>query len=151
MNKQLPILDNFIEACSNAFRESGGRVTETRLAVVRCLANSQQPLTAKEIFDKLDRKSKIDQVSVYRILEALLELDLVHQVFPSGGYIPCHHTSCEQSFHILTRCSSCNAIEESHVPADKVEPLVSYLKNKKKFYPDVHVIQINGLCVSCKC
>lgn len=150
MKKNLHVLNDFIESCTAAFRDSGGRVTETRLSVVRCLAQSAVPLTAKEIFEMIDKKMKIDQVSVYRILEALSDLDLVHQVFPGGGYIPCHHTSCEETYHILTCCTVCDAIEETHVPSDRLEPLLSFLKNKKKFYPDEHVFQLNGICGSCR-
>ena len=148
--KKIHVVDDFVETCATAFRDSGGRVTETRLSVVRCLSNSEVPLTAKEIFDRLEKKIKIDQVSIYRILEAMLALGLVHQVFPGGGFVPCHHTSCDLTHHILTRCTACNAIEEIHVPVEKVEPLVTFLKSKKKFYPDEHYIQLNGLCEGCK-
>lgn len=150
MKRKLNVLGDFTKACLDALRDGGGRVTGARLAIIECIANTKLPLTAKELYENLQDKTKVDQVSVYRTLETLLELDLIHQVFPSGGYIPCFHLSCEQSYHILTRCSQCNSIEEMHIPVDKVEPLINFLKSKKKFYPDTHLIQINGVCSDCK-
>ncbi len=73
-------------------------MTDTRMAVLRCIATTGRPLTAKEVFEKLSKgrsKISIDLVSIYRILQTLEEHALVHQVLPNGGFFPCStQTAC---------------------------------------------------------
>jgi len=88
----------FEELCVNALRSSGGRVTDARRAVIHCLATATSAVSAKHVISKIEKSSKlpdIDQVSVYRILDTLVELGLVHRVFPSGDFIPCRHSHCK--------------------------------------------------------
>lgn len=141
------------KACTEALRASGARITKPRIAVIRCLADASNPLTARELFEQLKAQpdlQSVDQVSVYRILEALSELGLVHQVFPSGGYLPCLHQHCGAQLHVLTRCSNCEHIEELDVPQETLAPIVWFLKNNSGFQPDEHLFQMNGLCRRCQ-
>jgi Fur family ferric uptake transcriptional regulator len=145
-------LEQYEQACTAALRGSGARVTKPRLAVIHCLATAIRPLTARELFEELQRTNEVrgvDQVSIYRILEALRELGLVHQVFPSGGFLPCFHHSCTSQLHVLIRCSQCERIEELDVPQETLAPIIWYLKNNKGFQPDEHLFQMNGLCQQC--
>ena len=63
----------------DCLRSSGYRLTEPRQAVIDILANSQRALNATEIFD-LARENypSLGLVSVYRTLEKLEELSLIH-------------------------------------------------------------------------
>ena len=144
---------NFEEQSLKLLKENGARITQPRKLVISCLANSPKPLSAKEVYEQISKDSsasKIDQVSVYRILETLAELELVHQVFPSGGYMACFHSQCGSTLHVLIRCTSCESIKELDVPQETVAPMVSYLKNEQGFTPDDHVFQMNGLCSNCQ-
>ena len=128
-------------------------MTKPRVAVIRCVATSEVPLNAREIFEHVSAdpdSSSVDQVSVYRILEALSELGLIHQVFPSGGYVPCLHSNCGSKLHVLIRCSSCNRINELDVPQETLAPFLYYLRNDQQFHPDEHVFQMNGTCAACR-
>ena len=143
----------FLEACTKALRKSGARVTQPRIAVIRCLASSETPLSARDVFERIqgDKNApSVDQVSVYRILDTLCELELLHQVFPSGGYLPCLHQECSSKLHVLIRCSECEFIEELDVPQETLAPMIWYLKDERGFYPDEHMFQLNGLCSKCK-
>ena len=144
---------SFLENCSVKIKESGGRVTQPRLAVISCLGGASQPMTARMIFEHLQESegiSNIDQVSVYRTLEMLVGLGLIHQVFPSGGYLACLHHHCEAKSHVLIRCSKCESIDEIDIPAQVIAPLVYYLQDKPGFEPELHAFQMNGVCVRCR-
>ena len=146
-------IEQFLETCKVALRKTGARVTQPRLSVIRCLATAGKPLSARELFEQIEKDQslgKVDQVSVYRILEALSELELVHQVFPSGGYLPCFHRDCRATLHVLIRCSACEHIEEIDIPQETLAPMIWYLQNERGFYPDEHVFQMNGLCSKCR-
>jgi len=143
----------FVESCLGSLRSAGVRVTKTRLAVLEELSELDQPKTARELFELVAQgKSvkKIDQVTVYRILEKFESFGLVHRVFPSGGYLPCFHQDCGSSPHVLLRCSSCEEISEFDLPQDKLAPILKYLKRVHDFSPGPNPFQFNGVCSACE-
>jgi len=145
--------DAFIDTSVDILRSSGARVTKTRLAVLRILSETKKPQNARELFELVSKSKnvgKIDQVTVYRILETFEEFGLIHRVFPSGGYLPCFHQHCGDSLHILIRCSSCENISELDVPEETISPMLWYLKGEHGFSPDSHLFQVNGTCSSCQ-
>lgn len=146
-------MNGYIENCLQTLRESGARITAPRRLVIQCLADAKSPLSPREILQIVKTapdSGSLDQVSVYRILEALLELGLVHRVAPSGSFIACRHTTCVSTLHVLTRCTKCEKAVETDVPAKVVAPLLNYLKTDLKFLPQDHIFQIDGLCGSCQ-
>lgn len=147
-----PTKATYTSSCRDALRAAGLRVTKKKLAVIDCLSKAAQPLSAPEVFTLLGKaqsKKTIDKVSVYRILETLYELKLVHRVSPSGKYIACFHQQCTGVHHVLARCSRCKAVHEYDVSRDMVSPLAAYLKRKFGFCPDQHVLSMDGLCAQC--
>ncbi len=134
-----------------ALKEANLRITKPRLAVIECLANSEIPLSPKSIFDSVLKKGglKIDQVSVYRILEAFNQLNLIHQVFPSGDYLPCT-TRCDlNSNHIILNCTKCGKVTEIHLDWNYIHKIFENVKNKFNFEPTNQMLQIDGLCALC--
>lgn len=132
-------------------RDGGARVTKPRTVVLKVLSQSRRPLSAREVFEAVSHtEDSIDQVTVYRVLETFLEIGMVHQVFPSGNYLPCFHSQCGQSMHVLVRCSSCESIEELDIPQETIAPMLWYLRREQGFEPDNHLFQVNGTCSSCQ-
>lgn len=150
-NKQ----QGFEELCIRALKDAGCRVTNPRLAVIRCLGSAKKPLTAPEVFTQIEREKKkraggaADKVSVYRTLQTLNELKLIHQVMPTGAYIACSHHDCVDSYHVLSRCQNCDRVEELGVPSEVVAPLLFHLQNTNRFTPDSHLLHMEGHCSSC--
>ncbi len=143
--------ENFERSCIDTLRENGSRITQPRRLVIQCLAQAERPLSAREVCEEISKESEnIDQVSVYRSLDTLKELGLLHQVFPSGGYLACFHSACHSTLHVLTRCVQCENIEEIDVPHSVVAPILDHLKKLHQFFPDEHIFQMNGLCTSCR-
>ena len=140
---------DFISQCTEAFRKNGGRLTESRLVVVEILAKSNKPFTAKQIFEKQRDKNGIDQASIYRTIDVLLDSGLIHQVFPEGGYIACFHSSCESKFHILISCKKCEKIEEIHVPEKIFNQLYGHIEDSHNFKLEQDHFQLSGLCKKC--
>ncbi len=58
----------------------GIRATKHRLAVLRILGNAPSPMTAQEVFDALKADRSINRVTVYRILESLVEGGVVDKI-----------------------------------------------------------------------
>lgn len=143
---------DYVNASLEVLRKAGFRVTGPRKLVLECLAEVNRPLSPRGMLEYIAADSStpnIDPVSIYRILEALHELGIVHKVGPSGEYIACLHIDCKSQPHILLRCTGCNAINEIDVPRPVVEPMHWFLKEKHSFLPEAHMFQIDGLCNSC--
>lgn len=85
--KLTPTLEKAKWLCDQA----GTRLTEKRLRVLKVLLLSEIPLTAYELadayFDYFD--AKIPTMSVYRILDFLVSMHLVHKVSSASKYIAC--------------------------------------------------------------
>ena len=62
----------------SSLREAGLRVTKQRVAVLKLLIDKGSPLSHNEISQLLDEP--LDKVTLYRVLETLLEAELVHHV-----------------------------------------------------------------------
>ncbi len=60
--------------------ESGIRPTTHRLAVLRILGSASNPMSAQEVFDALQACRSINRVTVYRILESLVEGGVVDKI-----------------------------------------------------------------------
>ena len=144
---------NFKEACIQALQKVGCRITKPRMAVIECLSKAKTPLSAPALFEKLSSRSNKgtppDKVSVYRALETLLELNLIHKVAPHGEYLACSHQECLHSHHIMSRCIECNEVQELDVPSEVVAPLLFHMENSLHFTPDSHLLHMDGLCSSC--
>lgn len=142
----------YLKICKQILKQNGARLTQPRLAVASCLLDADKPLSPRELLERIATNKKlpeVDKVTIYRILEAFLEYGLVHQVGPSGEYVPCTHVSCPKGFHVLTHCLKCGTTNESHLPEKIATNLKSYLKDTVNFFATEHVVQIDGHCEKC--
>lgn len=139
---------DFKELSIDVLREAGCRVTRQRIAVVECLAAADRPLSAPEVFEAVDSDT-LDKVSVYRALDTLLELNLVHKVPPNGAFLACSHRDCVNTHHVMSRCTECQEVKEVGVPAEVIAPLLFHMKNALSFVPDSHLVHMNGVCEGC--
>ena len=142
----------FFEFAQSQLRSAGFRITQQRVTLLEFLARREKPLTTLEIAKEINKNpnyESMDQVSVYRILETLKELKLVHQVFPEGGYLACHHASCSTPTHLLMTCNECHSVKEVGIPSEYTLDLQNYLNKNFRFVAQTHPLQIMGKCASC--
>ncbi len=133
-------------------RGKGAKLTKPRIAVMRCLTDATVSLSPREILEAITNDKTapdIDQVSVYRILEAFLKFGLVHQVHPSGGFVSCTHIGCSAEFHVLVRCKICDKTEERDIPKEIFGPTQWYLRDKFGVTVEDQLIQVDGTCANC--
>lgn len=80
---------NFSEAKSRAtvlVRDCGaGATTPTRVAVLAILLRSEQPLNHVEIQSRLQKQQAVNRVTVYRVLEWLVQRGLAHKILNEQG------------------------------------------------------------------
>ncbi|MBS1713282.1 MAG: transcriptional repressor [Armatimonadetes bacterium] len=98
------------------------RITAPRLQVVRVLAKAETPLTPYGVHQEIVASGgKTDVVSVYRALDTLTGLGLVHHVGVVNGYVACRleETHGDQAEHVV--CSKCGKVRELTIPDEVLE------------------------------
>lgn len=144
---------------SKSLQLSGLRVTKSRIAVLSVLEeNKGSFLTPEKIFETITKikKINIDRASVYRILNALLKINLVkvshfqgeaskYQIhFHDESHDDCHY--CDYKHEHYFKCIKCDALE----PIEEcfVDKSIKQLE-KRGFHAIGHHLEISGYCPNC--
>lgn len=123
------------------------RRTKAREQILALFQHSHRPLRARDIYERLSAKQyKIDQVTVYRTLEAfvnsgiLLKLDLMEGTF--------RYELSTRDHHHHAVCQKCGAIADISdcLPAEIHENVSS----KTKYQIHAHRLEFFGLCPKCQ-
>ncbi|MEM8768142.1 MAG: Fur family transcriptional regulator [Pseudomonadota bacterium] len=128
--------------------EKGARLTPARLGAYAELLASDRPLTAYELIACLEKTEnrKIAPLTVYRHLEFLIGVGLVHRLESTQSYLPCEHPEhTHESQYLL--CSSCGHVDE--LESKKLGSLLSSIADKHDFQPSNAIVEVTGLCGDC--
>lgn len=135
-----------VESIERAIRDSGGRVTTTKRALLALLAQRTDHLTAEEITAHIQRDSPDTSPStIYRNLEELEALGIVvHSHL--GRAAAQYHLAGPVHGHLL--CARCGLTIE--VPSETFESLARGVRRDYHFEVDRHHLAISGLCAACQ-
>lgn len=123
----------------------GEKVQAQVLAVLR---RRRGPLSAYDILGKFREDSpKIAPTTIYRALAVLTERGRVHRLESLNAYIACQ-CDCHQQASVLSICDDCGTVEESVAPDVLKE--VSKVAGRSGFVPKRHVIEVHGVCGTCR-
>jgi len=140
----------YVQRGLEVLRSHGLRITQTRRAVLQTLADASEALSPYAIHARIkDADGQIDVVSVYRILDTLQELDLVHHVGLADGYRACglDHSHESHSQHMV--CRDCRKVVEVDVPKDVVQHSLQSAAVAGFREAQVH-LEILGTCDDCE-
>ncbi len=129
--------------------EAGERLTPARLTAYAELLSSNRPLSAYELIARLEKreKRKIAPLTVYRHLDFLIRVGLVHRLESKQTYLPCDHPEhAHESQYLL--CSSCGRADE--LESKQLVNLLDKLTDQQGFVPVNSVVEVTGLCSECK-
>ena len=122
----------------------------TELKIHKVLQAAERPLSAYELLDKLRKDGVRSPPTVYRALEKLQGMGLVHRVESLNAFVACC-ASCEghdQALSPFAICSSCGKVQEIH---DQTV-LRAISKLGRGFLAQINhkVLEISGLCHACQ-
>ncbi len=69
-----------VVAAETAIRATGERLTKPRVAVLAALLSAGHAATHLEIASRLEGRHAVDRVTVYRVLEWLVERNIAHRI-----------------------------------------------------------------------
>lgn len=132
---------------------SGKKLTEKRQQVLEILLHAKTPLPAYELTDQFNKVMDVPilAMSVYRILDVLESVGLVHRLKSENKFMACSHlnTGCQHQPSMFLICSSCNKVVEMDDANDKVKALFNQVE-LTGFTPSGSQLEISGLCCQCK-
>lgn len=124
------------------------RLTPARLGAYAELLACKWPVSAYELIAQLEARQqrKIAPLTVYRHLDFLMRVGLVHRIESTQSYLPCDHPEhAHESQYLL--CSSCGHADE--VESRSLASLLREIAGQRGFRPDNAVVEVKGLCGSC--
>ncbi len=130
-------------------RAAGHRLTRTRRAVLAALERTKYPLSASELYDRLQRnKVSIDLVTVYRTLTVLRELGVVSQIELHQEGQARFEIKHGREHHHHIRCQTCGRIVDLLLcPLKKI---TAFIERETQFVVNEHTLEFSGLCPKCQ-
>jgi Fur family ferric uptake transcriptional regulator len=119
--------------------------TEVRIAILKVLMETDKPLSQEQIARRLGKKS-FDKVTIYRTLESLLKVGLVHKVFidKRARHFEladnCTESQCHPHF-TCTHCGSTHCLTEISLPMAG-SPHKGFVIHRQQ-------VRLEGLCPAC--
>ena len=101
----------------------GARATRTRIRALGVLLTAREALTHHEVERRVGRGQDVDRVTLYRVLEWLVEQGLAHKVAGEDRvwrFSAAAHGGRHAGAHAHFECSECGRViclEEARVPA----------------------------------
>ncbi|UCE50652.1 MAG: transcriptional repressor [Phycisphaerales bacterium] len=119
--------------------------TQGRVAILKRLMKAGRPLSQDQIAQRSGKK-RFDKVTIYRTLESLLNVGLVHKVFTDkrAQLFELAHNCTEQQCHPHFTCSNCG---DTHCLTDMSLPMAE--SPHQGFIIRRQQVRLEGLCPKC--
>jgi len=127
-------------------RERGARLTRGRREVLRLLMQHEGGVKAYQLLDELrDIQRNVAPPMVYRALDFLQEMGLVHRLDSLNAFVACKADNGEHS--LLLVCPQCGAVAETSAPGLGLT-LMKALAHSG-FVVQGDYLEIKALCPNC--
>lgn len=123
-------------------------LTKNQSLVMGTLSQSEGPLSAYTILDKLRDDGFRAPLQVYRALDKLVEFGLVHRLESLNAFVACRHPGCDGhetiAFMICETCGQVNEITDGSL-AKRLKSLAA----EADFALKKSTVELRGICASC--
>lgn len=126
--------------------QNGLRMTPQRLMIVAAVENSNNHISAEEIYSQvIEKYPNVNISTVYRTLDTLAEMRLVTKTDLGDGRVRYHPADKGHHHHLV--CRECGAIIDLDEKA--LAGIQKTLLNDYNFIADLRHLGISGICVKC--
>ena len=145
----MPSAGSWVEHASAELRRAGFRTGGARDAVVGYLGAQRCCLSAQEVFDGLREGGRaVGIATVYRVLDQLTELRLVHRVDLGEGVARYEPALPDGAHHHHLVCDDCGRVEPFSDPA--LERALTRVAGARGYDLDAHDVVLRGACGACR-
>jgi Fur family zinc uptake transcriptional regulator len=128
--------------------ESGARLTDTRRRVLELIWQGHSAVKAYDLIQQFADDGTTKPPTVYRALDFLLELGLIHRIESLNAFVGCadpgHHDSCGLQLMV---CEICQRVEELHTHGSMTDIVDE--AEKTGFKVKQPVLELHGICSEC--
>jgi Fur family zinc uptake transcriptional regulator len=155
-------IDDALAAAQLICEQQNAKLTELRQQILLLIWENHKPLGAYTLIDQLAEKTqrRIAPPTVYRTLEFLLDLGLIHRINSLNAYIGCtqphmHQPQSDQGapqqvidkHNYFLICRKCHDTQE--ILDTKLSKKIEQVSQVYKFLPQEQWLEITGLCEEC--
>lgn len=137
------------EACALA----GAKLTSKRKNVLIVLLASATPLSAYEIVEryKAQFQESLPVMSVYRMLDFLIQEKLVHKLETASQYMSCAHIACDHQHETpqFLICDRCGNVKEVGIKKRIMDELERSIQSTG-FALAHRQLELHGVCKHCQ-
>ncbi len=127
--------------------ELGYRLTPQRMMIVAAIENSDNHISAGEIYSQVVAKyPNVNMSTIYRTLELLKRVGLVTETDLGGGRVRYHPVDKGRHHHLV--CQECGAIID--LDESVLAPFKNTLLREYNFIADLKHLAIFGRCAKCR-
>ena len=138
-----------VEARADAgFTARGMKMTPLRRQVLATIASSHDAVGAYEVVERIAKKDgrRLAPVSVYRIIDSLMDIGVVHKLESRQAYYACHgdHALGRQVALVCRICAHVAEIDGQEVLAG-----ITSQASRRSFRAESVLVEVLGLCRNC--
>ena len=135
------------EHAREELRRAGARSRGARRTLIEFLASQDCCLSAHELFDALRAEGRtVGIATVYRVLDQMVDLQLVHRVDFGDGINRFEYTYPGTHHHHLV-CRTCGKVTTFDDPA--LELAITEVAHSHGYAIDDHHLVLHGACPAC--
>ncbi|MEM1105076.1 MAG: transcriptional repressor [Pseudomonadota bacterium] len=136
----------FLHVADELALARGRRMTRLRRKVLSLLLEAKGPAKAYDLLERLDGEGSPKPPTIYRALEFLQDIGLVHKIESLNAFIACGHAGHSHSAMFLI-CDACGRAEELH--SKTTTPALEAETEAAGFCMSRAVIEVTGVCRAC--
>ena len=146
-------IEQALERASLDCAKAGVRLTDKRKQILNMLLQSVEPLSAYELIERYAEAygDRLPAMSVYRMLQFLVDNKLVHKLETTNQYLACAHIHCEHEHRLpqFLICDRCHEVEELGLRTELVHELQNSVA-RSGFSLASQQLELHGVCKNCQ-
>lgn len=123
-------------------------LTKNQQLVFDALRQAKVPLSAYALLEGLRVEGLKAPLQVYRALQKLVQVGLVHRLESLSAFVACQHPGCNQhSASAFSICDACGGVSE--LSTDRLSELLKTMAGEDGFSIQTSVVELHGNCTKC--
>jgi Fur family zinc uptake transcriptional regulator len=125
----------------------GQKLSRNQGQVLSALRKAKEPLSAYAILDRVRASGISHPPTIYRALNELIQLGMVHRLQSRAAFIACDHGACDGKAAFAI-CGQCQKVVE--IPLSVRDEAALLALSPKEIAADHVTLEIAGLCEACR-
>lgn len=146
-------IEAVIEKARQECAQKGVKLTSKRERILTVLLTAGAPLSAYDIVERYREQygEVLPAMSVYRILNLLVEHKIAHKLQTTNQFLACAHIACDHDHQVpqFLICDQCHGVEEVGLRKALVKELHESVK-KTGFDVANQQLELHGRCSRCQ-